>query len=60
VSDGTITVADQASGVPCTITAAPVLGLFDGVALGDQVDVTYHQSAAGLVADAVDDQAWDN
>ena len=60
VSDSRITLADQASGNPFTITADPTLGLFDGVLPGDQVDVTYHQSAAGLVADAVDDQSWDN
>ena len=36
------------------------MGLFDGVNPGDEVDVTYHQSAAGDVADAVDDHAWDN
>lgn len=27
---------------------------------GDHVDVTYHQSATGLVADAVGDDAWDD
>jgi hypothetical protein len=59
VSDSSITVTDQASGTSDTITADPSLGLFDGVQSGDQVDVTYHQSAAGLVADAVDDQSWD-
>jgi hypothetical protein len=60
VSDSRITVADQASGSSYTITADPTLGLFYGVLPGDQVDVTYHQSAAGLVADAVDDQSWDS
>jgi hypothetical protein len=60
VSDGQITVADQASGASDTIGADPASGLFDGVLAGDQVDVTYHQSTAGLVADAVDDTSWDN
>ncbi len=60
VSDSRITIADPASGNPYTITSDPRLGLFAGVLPGDQVDVTYHQSAAGLVADAVDDQSWDN
>ena len=60
VSDSRITVADQASGNSYTITADPTLALFYGVLPGDQVDVTYHQSAAGLVADAVDDQSWDS
>ncbi|MFZ1997007.1 MAG: hypothetical protein WAU75_23025 [Solirubrobacteraceae bacterium] len=59
VSDSRITVADQASGISYTITADPSLGLFVGVLPGDQVDVAYHQCAAGLVADAVDDQSWD-
>jgi hypothetical protein len=60
VNDGLITVADQASGVSDNITADPTSGLLDGVLPGDQVEVTYHQSAAGLVADAVDDQSWDD
>lgn len=60
VSDSGITVADPVSGNSYAITANPTLGLFDGVLAGDQVDVTYHQSAAGLVADAVDDQSWDS
>jgi hypothetical protein len=60
VSDGRITIADPASGNSYTISADPRLGLFAGVLPGDQVDVTYHQSAAGLVADAVDDQSWDS
>ena len=59
-SDSRITVADPDSGNSYTITADPTLGLFDGVLVGDQVDVTYHQSAAGLIADAVDDQSWDS
>jgi hypothetical protein len=29
--------------------------MFGGVAVGDQVDVTYHQSGSQLVADQVDD-----
>jgi hypothetical protein len=60
VSESRITVADQASGISYTITADPTLGLFAGVLPGDQVDITYHQSAAGLVADEVDDQSWDS
>jgi hypothetical protein len=60
VSDSRITIADPPSGNSYTITADPRLGLFAGVLPGDQVDVTYHQSAAGYVADAVDDQSWDN
>jgi hypothetical protein len=32
--------------------------MFDGILAGDEVDVAYHQSAAGPVADSVDDQSW--
>ncbi|MGZ4169983.1 MAG: hypothetical protein ACXVRW_11555 [Solirubrobacteraceae bacterium] len=60
VSDGSITIADAPGGPPQTISADPTLGLFTGVVPGDQVDVTYHHSAAGPVADAVDDQSWDS
>jgi hypothetical protein len=59
VRDGSITVADQGGGPSVTIAANPDEGLFSGVAVGDQVDVTYHQSAAGPVADSLDDQSWD-
>jgi hypothetical protein len=34
--------------------------MFDGVAVGDQIDVTYHASAGQSVVDAVDDSAWGN
>ena len=60
VGDASLTLVDDATGQPDTITADPDMGFFDGVNPGDQVDVTYHQSAAGYVADAVDDHLWDN
>jgi hypothetical protein len=60
VSDGSLTLTDQATGQPDTFIGDPEMGLFDGVNPGDQVDVTYHESASGFVADAVDDQVWDN
>lgn len=60
VSDGSVTVADESGGPSQTIAADPAQGLFTGVLVGDQVDVTYHQSAAGPVADSVDDQSWDS
>ncbi|HYZ81655.1 MAG TPA: DUF5666 domain-containing protein [Solirubrobacteraceae bacterium] len=56
VSDGRITLAGQAGGEPLTIAADH--GLFDGILAGDAVDVAYHQSAAGPVADSVDDRSW--
>jgi hypothetical protein len=58
VSDASLTLVDDATGQPDTFSGDPDLGLFDGVTPGDEVDVTYHQSAAGLVADAVGDDAW--
>jgi len=60
VSNASLTLTDDATGQPDTFTADPTMGLFDGVNPGDEVDVTYHQSAGGYVADAVDDQVWDN
>jgi hypothetical protein len=58
VSDASLTLVDDATGQPETFSGDPDLGLFDGVNPGDAVDVTYHQSAAGPVADAVADDAW--
>ncbi len=60
VSAGSLTLVDDVTGQQDTFSADPAMGLFDGVTPGDEVDVTYHQSAAGDVADAVDDQVWDN
>jgi hypothetical protein len=53
VSDGSITIIDDDTGAPVTLTADPQKGLFDGVALHDEVQITYHQSGGNLVADAV-------
>ena len=58
VSDASLTLVNDATGQPDTFSGDPELGLFDGVTPGDEVDVTYHQSATGLVADAVGDDAW--
>jgi preprotein translocase subunit YajC len=57
VSDGSVTITDDAGGQPVTFTADPATGMFDGAAAGDQVDVNYHQSGAQLVADSVDDSS---
>jgi hypothetical protein len=59
VSDGSMTITDDTSGQAVSFTADPSLGMFDGVALGDAVDVFYHQSAAGNAVDVVDDQNGD-
>jgi hypothetical protein len=58
VSDASLTLVDDATGQPETFSGDPDVGLFDGVNADDAVDVTYHQSAAGPVADAVADDAW--
>jgi hypothetical protein len=61
VSAQSVTITDSSTGASETFIADPSSGLelctyaFDGVHVGDQIDVTYHQSAAGLVADSVDD-----
>lgn len=61
VTPQSVTITDSATGASETFVADPSLGLqlctraFDGIHVGDQIDVTYHQSAAGLVADSVDD-----
>lgn len=60
VSVSGISLVDDATGQTDTFSGDPGLGLFDGVNPGDHVDVTYHQSAAGPVADAVGDDAWDD
>jgi Domain of unknown function (DUF5666) len=60
VSDGSLTLTDDASGQPVMFTADPADQLFAGVTAGDEVDVTYHQSAGGDVVDGVDDQSSNN
>ena len=55
VSDGSMTITDDQSGQSVTFVADPGDSVFDGVAVGDQVDVTYHQSGDQQVAESVDD-----
>lgn len=56
-----LTLTDSESGQTDRFVADPYLGVqidgqtFAGIQAGDYVDVSYHQSAAGLVADCVDD-----
>ena len=57
VSDGSVTIDPDDSGQPQTFTADPTQGLFDGVAVGDQIDINYHQSGSRQVLDSVDDQS---
>jgi hypothetical protein len=58
--DPTAALTDDATGQLATFIGDPDISAFDGVNPDDQVDVSYHASAAGYVADAVDDQVWDN
>jgi hypothetical protein len=55
VSTGSLTILDGATGQPVTFTANPTDAMFDGVSLGDHVDVSYHLSAGQTVVDQVDD-----
>lgn len=56
VSESQLTIVDDSTGQQDVFTADPSQQLFDGVAIGDQVDVTWHQAADGSqVADNIDD-----
>jgi hypothetical protein len=57
VSDGSLTITDDQTGQPETFVADPADGLFDGIAVGDHVDVNSHQSGGQLVVDSVEDQS---
>ena len=62
VSATSLAITDSGTGHSETFTADPSQGLqmftyaFNGVKIGDQVDLTYHQSAGSLVADTVNDR----
>jgi hypothetical protein len=60
VSDASLSLVDDSTGQTDSFGADPEMGLFDGITPGDDVEVTYHQSATGYVADAVGDDAWDS
>lgn len=59
---GSVTITNDHTGQAETFTADPSNGVqlishaFNGVSVGDQIDVTYHQSAGQLVADTVIEQ----
>jgi hypothetical protein len=55
VSGGSMTITDDQTGQPVTFVGDPSDGVFDGVAVGDQVDVTYHQAGSQNVAESVGD-----
>ena len=56
---GSLTLEDVSSGNPLTVTADPAHGVqinahaFNGISVGDEVSITYHQSAGKLIADTV-------
>jgi hypothetical protein len=56
---GSVTIIDDNTGQPTTFVADPNNGVqinshaFNGVSVGDQLDICYHQSAGQLVADTV-------
>jgi hypothetical protein len=58
-SGGSVTIIDDSTGQPKTFVADPNNGVqinaraFNGVSVGDHLDISYHQSAAQLVADTV-------
>lgn len=54
VSGGSMTITSDETGQPVTFVADPSEAVFDGVSVGDQVDVTYHQSGSQNVAESVD------
>jgi hypothetical protein len=62
VSGGSLTITDDNSGQSETFHADPVNGVqinahaFSGVSVGDQIELSYHQSAGQLVADTVTEQ----
>jgi hypothetical protein len=58
-SGGSLTVADSDSGDSVTVYADPANGVeieasaFNGISVGDEVTVSYHQAAGQLIADVV-------
>ncbi len=59
VSPDSLTVTDELSGQTDVFAADPSEQLFDGIAVGDTVDVTYHASSGQQVVDNVDDLTSD-
>ncbi len=56
VSRRSLTITDDSTGQPDVFVADPSEHMFEGIALGDDVDVTWHQAAGDkMVADNVQD-----
>ena len=60
VDTTSLTLTNSDTGQTQTIVADPDEDMFDGVSVGDEVVVTYHQSAGQLIADVVDDETAGN
>jgi hypothetical protein len=60
VDTTSLTLTNSDTGQTQTIVADPAEDMFDGVSVGDEVVVTYHQSAGQLIADVVDDETAGN
>jgi hypothetical protein len=60
VNTSSLTLTNSDTGQTQTIVADPAEDMFDGVSVGDEVVVTYHQSAGQLIADVVDDETAGN
>lgn len=55
VDSGTIRISDPTTGQITTFTDDPANGSFDGVAQGDQVDISFHLSSGRQIVDSVSD-----
>ncbi|MGO9752597.1 MAG: hypothetical protein ACLP22_14075 [Solirubrobacteraceae bacterium] len=56
VSQDAVTIIDASTSQPDVFSADPSEQLFEGVAIGDEVDVTWHEATdGGSIADSVDD-----
>jgi hypothetical protein len=55
VDGGEIVIVNSTTGLPQTFTDDPANGSFDGINVGDQVDVSYYYSSGKVVVDSVRD-----
>jgi len=60
VDSGSIKISDPTTGQIATFTDDPNNGSFDGIAEGDQVDISYHLSSGRQVVDSVSDMTNPN
>jgi len=55
VSAGSLTITDDLTGLPDLFAADPSDDMFDGILVGDEVDVSYHPSLGAEIVDSVAD-----